>query len=302
MKNKLIIILLIVLCFVAVLTCIIPKNNLECRKNIEYLDVDPGILPKTIWTYWDDPSKLPKTVEMCLKGWSKHNPEYEITLLTKSNYKQYVDIPDHIADHPNFHDNPTRFADLVRVWTLAQNGGVWIDSSIILKAPLDDWLFPRPAEFSGFYIEGFTRDDSPPVIENWFFACTKNSKFVKLWRDEFSQIAKYSSVEKYVNSRKKLGVKIDGIMGQVYLAMHVSAQKILQINKYPLDRLILKKAEDGPLKYLSENEWNSDKAINFACKNRQYQSPIMKIRSCDRKILEPGLDSDLSAEICGWLD
>jgi hypothetical protein len=263
---------------------------------------DYGIQPKIIWTYWDNPDKIPKTVKMCMEGWKKFNPDYEIILLTKSNYKKYVSIPDDITSDPNFSDNPTRFADLVRVWTLAQNGGVWVDSSIVLKESLDKWLFPRPAEFSGFYIASFTKDKLPPVIEKRFFACNKGSEFVRRWRDEFSLIAKYPSVEKYVESRKEMGVNYEGIGSPVYLAMHVAAQKILQLDKYPLDSLILRKAEDGPFKYLTENGWDSEKALKFVCKNRQYQYPIMKMRGAERKVIEPKIDSDFSPESCGWLD
>jgi hypothetical protein len=263
---------------------------------------DYGMHPKIIWTYWDNPDKIPKTVKMCMKGWKRFNPDYEIILLTKGNYKKYVSIPEEIISEPNFNDNPTRFADLVRVWTLAQNGGVWIDSSIILKETLDNWLFPRPAEFSGFYIASFTKEGLPPVIENWFFACSKGSEFVRRWRDEFSQIAKYPGVEKYVESRKEMGVNYEGIASPTYLAMHISAQKVLQIDKYPLDSLILRKAEDGPFKYLTENGWDSERALKFACKHKQYQGPIMKMRGDERKFMEPKIDSDFSPEKCGWLD
>jgi hypothetical protein len=263
---------------------------------------DYGNHPKIIWTYWDSPDRIPKTVKMCMTGWKKYNPDYEVILLTKGNYKQYVTIPDEIASDPNFSDNPTRFADLVRVWTLAQNGGVWIDSSIILKESLDNWLFPYPAEFSGFYIASFTKGGLPPVIENWFFACNKGSEFVRRWRDEFSQIAKCPSVEKYVKSRKEMGVNYEGISSPIYLAMHISAQKVLQIDKYPLDSLILRKAEDGPFKYLTENGWDSERALKFACKNKQYQGPIMKMRGSERGIVEEKIDSDFSPERCGWID
>jgi len=258
--------------------------------------------PKKIWTYWDNPDRIPKTVKMCMKSWAIHNPNYEIILLTKQNYKGWVNIPLEIAVHPNFNDNPTRFADLVRIYALAEHGGVWIDSSILLKAPLDSWLFPKYAEFSGFYIASFTKEGLPPVIENWFFACNKGSEFVRKWRDEFTQIYNYPNVEKYVRSREEMGVDTEKISGPIYLAMHVSAQKVLQIDKYPLESLILKKAEDGPFKYLTETHWDSEKALRLACSDKKYQSPIMKMRGAERNVLEEHIGHDLSPEICGWLD
>jgi hypothetical protein len=263
---------------------------------------DYGIHPRIIWTYWDNPNKIPKTVMMCMESWKKSNPNYEIILLTKYNYKQYVNIPEKIVSNKNFDDNPTRFADLVRVYALAEHGGVWVDSSILISKSLDDWLFPRAAEFSGFYIDGFTKNKSMPVIENWFFACDKNSRFMKLWRDEFSEIANYSSVEEYVESRKQMGVDFEKITLPNYLAMHISAQKVLQIDKYPIGTLILNRAEDGPLKYLSDTNWNSSEAMKLVCKKIGYRLPLMKMRSSERNILENEIEGNLSNAKCGWLD
>lgn len=256
--------------------------------------------PKKIWTYWDNPDRIPKTVKMCMESWKKYNPEYEIILLTKQNFKGYVIIPEEISKHQSFNDSPQRFSDLIRLWTLAEHGGVWIDASTLLKASLDSWIFPRYAEFSGFYLEGFTTDTKYPVIASWFMACNKDSKFIKLWRDEFSEIGRYPNVEKYIEATKQVDTqKIPDHNSNTIL---IAAQKVFQIDKYPLDSLILKKAEDGPFKYLTETYWDSEKALRLACSDKKYQSPIMKMRGNERKVLEEHISHDMTPEICGWLD
>ncbi len=269
---------------------------------ITFMASVPSAIPKKIWTYWNDPAKLPRTVQLCMDGWRKHHPEHEITLLTSDNYTQYTQIPQHLVDHPNFHDNPTRFSDLVRIWTLAQHGGVWIDSSVLVKRPLDQWLPPPggcPApEFIGYYIDGMTT--STPVIENWFYAAPPESPFVVAWRDEFSKIADFLSVSDYVENRKTLGVDISNVNNPEYLAQHVAAQKVLQIDGYPQDRLFLRRAEDGPLRYLADNDWDSKVALRAACGNPAYQTPIMKLRGVERGVLESVLEGDLSSDRCGW--
>lgn len=241
-----------------------------------FLYKDYNIIPKKIWTYWDN-SDIPKTVKMCMEGWKKYNPEYEIILLTKKNFFSYVNIPIEISSHPNF-NMPHHFSDLVRIYTLAEHGGIWMDGSILLKAPLD-WLFPKYAEFSGFYMEAFTK--TTPVIENCFLACNKNSPFIKLWKDEFTNIANYVTVEKYIESRKNLGVDFEKINDP--MATQVAVQKVLQIDKYPLDSLILRKAEDGPFKYLVDAKWDSEKAMKLAC-SKKYR--IMKMREEEIKALD----------------
>ena len=285
MESHLIFIILIVIIFIGMALAFRERKNYNQA-------------PKRIWTYWDREDRIPKTVKMCMRGWAKWNPDYEIVLLTKKNYKGYVTIPNELTSHPNFNDMPARFADLVQVWALAEHGGIWIDSSIILKAPLDDWLFPKYAEFSGFYINGMTK--TTPVIENWFFACNKGSPFVKKWRDEFSKIAQYSCVEQYVNSRIQMGVDIEKITIPIYLAMHVSAQKVLQLDQYPMESMILRKAEDGPFRYLVDAKWDSEKAVRAACLDPSYQTPILKMRGIERSVVEKGIDDEFSEENCGW--
>jgi hypothetical protein len=291
-KFKFIILSLIILIILLLLLKLMIKTNTK----------DYGIHPKIIWTYWDNPNKIPKTVKICMDSWKKYNPNYKIIFLTKTNYINYINIPENIALHKNFNDNPARFSDLIRLYALSEHGGIWIDSSILLKKSLDTWLFPSPAEFSGFYLEAFTKNNLPPVIESWFLASNKNSKFIELWRDEFCKMIEYPNVEKYIESRKEMGVDYEKISIPDYLAIHIAAQKILQINKYPLSQLILKKAEDGPFKYLTQSNWDSEKALRLACNNNKYQSPIMKMRSHERNALEKYIESDLSIEKCNWLN
>lgn len=259
-------------------------------------------VPKKIWSYWDNPDNIPKTVKLCMESWKKHNPDYEIVLMNKKNFKGFTTIPTYLSTHYSFHDTDARFSDLLRLYTLAEHGGVWIDSTILLKEPLDNWLFPRYGEFSGFYLELFTKPNSPPVIESWFLACNKGSPFMKQWRDEFAQIVQYRDVPQYIESRKKMGVDFQNINDPVYLAVHIAAQKVLQLDRYPTDHFMLRKAEDGPFQYLVQAKWDSEKALRLACLNKKYQWPIMKMRGVERKVMEKEFENELSNERCGWLN
>lgn len=259
-------------------------------------------VPKIIWSYWDNPDKIPKSVKLCMESWKKHNPDYKIVLMNKKNFKGFVTIPPFIASHYQFHHTDSGFSDLLRLYALAEHGGVWMDSTMLLKEPLDNWLFPRYGEFSGFYLDSFTKPGFPPVIESWFLACNKNSTFMKLWRDELIEIVNYPDVSKYIESRKQMGVDMQNINDPANLAIHVAAQKVLQLDKYPTDNFLFRKAEDGPYKYLVEAKWDSEKALHLACSDKKYQGPIMKIRGKERKVLEKEIDDDLSNAKCGWLD
>jgi len=65
--------------------------------------------------------------------------------------------------------------------------------------------------------------------------------------------------------------------------------------------LYLQKSEEGPYRYLVDTMWNSEKAVEAACRIKKYQSPIMNLRKEEREVLEKRL-YDVMLESCGWLD
>ncbi len=271
--------------------CVIFKPKMsQFQLNVQNNDYSAlNHIPKSIWTYWHS-DIIPCIVKKCINTWKKYNPSYKIIILNKNNINKYITKINHdVLKHPIYNDSHTRFADLVRFCVLAENGGVWIDSTIILKENLDKWLFNKEGEFSGFYINSFTTKNTFPIIENWFFACNKDSEFMIKWRDEFLNIMNYQSVKEYVESRKKMKVDIQNIKYRYYLASHISLQKVLQIDKYPIDKLILYKAEDGPFKYLHDTKWISLIGLFEANKHRMYTYPILKMRSSERSMMSKAL-------------
>lgn len=252
----------------------------DVRKN-DYSSLN--YIPKRIWTYWHS-TNIPPIVKKCINTWKKYNPFYEITVLNKKNIKKYITISDDILEHPIYNDSHARFADLIRFCVLAENGGLWLDSTIILTENVDKWLFNKEAEFAGFYLEQFTTNHTFPIIESWFLACNKNSELMIRWRDEFLTMMHYPNAKEYVESRKKIGVDIQGINIPYYLACHISLQKVLQIDKYPIDKCVLYKAEDGPFKYLKDANWNSVIGLFEANKHQMYTYPILKMRGGERFI------------------
>jgi hypothetical protein len=265
-----------------------------------------NLAPRKIWTYWDNSdnsgvNKLPKAVKLCMESWKKFNPDYEIVLLTKKNFQGYVTIPEVVRTHPHFNDSPARFSDLVRLYVLEEHGGIWIDASILVKKPFDDWLFPKYAEFSGFYRGSLSPDKKYPVIESWFLAANKNSKFIKAWKEEFLEIAKFKDIHTYLETRGDMGINIDKLGDPHYLAIYVAAMKVFHYDKYLTDTLILRDSEEGPMKYLRDAKWDSEKGMRLACSDRSYQEPLMRMRANERDIIEKEIDYDLSIERCGWL-
>ena len=217
-------------------------------------------VPKKIWTYWTaKPNGLvmPSKQELqCLASWKKWNPEYEIVTLTKKTLKGYVTIPEEIREHPmfNMEDRKDIFVDLVRLWTLAEYGGVWLDPNVLVKAPLDKWMFPKYGEFSGFYaahsaVGGMQQDDSavggtqkaahsavaPPKIATWFMAANKKCEMVRSWSTAFSKLANYPHLDHYLKSHANASANPNTAD-----PVQIAFQEIF----VPSDSIILQKAHD----------------------------------------------------------
>jgi len=245
-------------------------------------------IPKIIWTYWDgDP---PDFVNHCIKSWKHYNDDHVVRVLNKENLSTY--LPDVDFSKMKHIDNPTRFSDMVRLHVLAKFGGIWTDASIICNESFD-WIHKiqndKGCEFVGYYLEAFTLpeyNNKSKVIESWFFACIKGSKFVNEWCNEFSKISDYDDINKYVDSVKSEGVSIQKIDVPDYLTIHVSAQKVLQKADENEYNIYLLKAEDTAYKYLVDNDWNSEKAVNDGILGKKYlDSKIIKLRGGERNII-----------------
>ena len=116
-------------------------------------------------------------------------------VLTSKTYKGYVTIPGELVGHPIFTLDKKRFHDLVCLWTLAEHGGVWITPTMHsqhgIKKPLLE--YDSNKEFHGYYdAEG---------IDTRYMECIKGSAFIRAWRDEYSRLAEFPSVERYLQSR-----------------------------------------------------------------------------------------------------
>ena len=137
-------------------------------------------------------------------------------VLTSKTYKGYVTIPGELVGHPIFTLDAKRFHDLVCLWTLAEHGGVWITPTMHsqhggvwystthrehgehsqhgkhgIKKPLLE--YDSNKEFHGYYdAEG---------IDTRYMECIKGSAFIRAWRDEYSRLAEFPSVERYLQSR-----------------------------------------------------------------------------------------------------
>lgn len=259
-------------------------------------------VPKKIWTYCPSADKLTKVDKLCIDSWKRWQPEYEIVILTPDNIHGYVIIPNPIVSHPIFRESSKRFSDLVRLFVLIEHGGIWMDLRCIINNPLEKWLFPKYADCSGFFMNTLTTKSEYPHIVESFIACNKGCEFIKKWRDEFVMILDFPNVAKYVESRIRMNIQLsEHYTDPINNAIQLSAQKVIQIDHYPLTSILLKSVEDGPMKYLTDSKWNSEKSLQLLCSDTKNRESLLILREEDCDELNKRINFDLSNDICKWV-
>ena len=70
------------------------------------------------------------------------NPECEMRIIDQNNYTDYVEIPESIIHRVKRGElSVTHLSDMIRLRLLAQYGGIWTDSTLLMTAPLEDAVF-----------------------------------------------------------------------------------------------------------------------------------------------------------------
>ena len=102
--------------------------------------------PGAVWVCWlQGEEKMPEMVRLCYKSILANANGHEVVLLTGENYRDYVVMP-HIAMR-RYREGTlshAHFADIIRMNLLAQQGGLWLDATMLLTAPLDERIFDSP--------------------------------------------------------------------------------------------------------------------------------------------------------------
>lgn len=258
-------------------------NNIQIDNNL--LSSDDRI-PKVIWTYWDKP-RIPFSVKVCFDSWKKYNPLYTIVFLSNDNIQTY--LPDENILKLKFATTPARTSDFIRSCILTKYGGIWADANILMTKPLSS-VIPKNAYFFGYYLDSQTHLIKSPVLENWFFACSKNNRFMRTWRDVFLSINNFETVKDYVKFILKHTNK-QGITDTLYLTMHLAAQYVFQNYNPNFENFYLLPADlnDGPFVYLSNNSWRTKPGMNnlLNLKKRQAElPPIIKFTRHQRQYID----------------
>ena len=166
------------------------------------------MIPKIIHYCWFGKKPYPILMQQCLASWRKHCPDYEIKEWNEDN------SPLHLYPFAQDAINAEKYAfaaDVIRLYALYSEGGIYLDTDVELVKPLDT-LLESPA-FIGY------DKDIPGRLQTAVIGVEKGNIWVERWLSIYLT-RKFSSTRKsmaqsqsaILTSRKmeEEGVYLDG--------------------------------------------------------------------------------------------
>ncbi|MBR5257113.1 MAG: hypothetical protein IKV62_10120 [Bacteroidales bacterium] len=137
--------------------------------------------PRRIFTLWlQGEEQAPPLVRACLDSIRKHSGG-ELVVLDEHTLTDWIDIPDTILRKwKEGRMRPAHFSDFCRVELLYRHGGVWMDATDYLDAPLPEWLWE--ADFF-VYKGGDVAMGAYSGIQNCFIRGAKGAYLLIIWRE-----------------------------------------------------------------------------------------------------------------------
>ncbi|MGR6468849.1 capsular polysaccharide synthesis protein [Rhizobium sp. PAMB 3182] len=129
----------------------------------------------SIYAFWDKGrDKAPNSVKRNFDLWERLNPNYRLLVLDNAQAETILN---------KYGVNPVSLSiqarsDVLRVILLYENGGVWIDATVLPRTPLDEWLNTY-MEGAGFF--AFDRPGPRRLISSWFLASTPKHALLQEW-------------------------------------------------------------------------------------------------------------------------
>lgn len=137
--------------------------------------------PRRVFTLWlQGLEQAPPVVRACLDSIRKYAGA-ELVVLDGRTVFDWIPLPERIVSlWKSGKMRAAHFADICRVELLYRYGGVWMDATCYLDAPLPAWLWE--ADFF-VYKGGEVGLGAYAGIQNCFIRAAKDAYLVKVWRE-----------------------------------------------------------------------------------------------------------------------
>lgn len=160
--------------------CYLEKHYLHCFKDLAMPSIDAAI-PRQIWICWlQGIENAPRLVQQCVESVRRHCPDYNITILTEQTLFDYVSLPaDVIAKYKSGRLPFPQFSDIVRVALLSEHGGIWMDATVYMSAPMPSYVTEGPL----FMFRSGWMSSHLHVGSNWMLASVPQHPVMVNMRD-----------------------------------------------------------------------------------------------------------------------
>lgn len=140
---------------------------------------------KKVWFCWfQGINEAHKLVKCCFNRIKEVFKDYEVILITKDNYNEYINVPDYIISKwQNGIISNTHFSDIIRIELLAKHGGIWIDSTVYCTCDTVPSYIEKNPMFLFKEINLNRLDENIIVASSWFIKSNKNNNIILLTRD-----------------------------------------------------------------------------------------------------------------------
>ena len=136
---------------------------------------------RQIWVlWWQGMDNAPSLVKRCHDSLREAFKEWNITVLSQDNWKDYVTLPDFILDKFKKGVIPiAQFSDLLRLQLLIEKGGLWMDSTIYVSS---ESSIPQPiVNYSDTDLFMYQREEGG--FSNWLILAKTNNDILRATRD-----------------------------------------------------------------------------------------------------------------------
>ena len=224
-------------------------DNLAIQE--QYSLVPPSLFENKVWICWLQGEEVaPSIVKKCIASTRKNLPDFDVIVLTEKNIFDYVTLPNYVLKkYKDGFISRTHFSDIVRMNLIAQQGGLWVDSTIFMSKPLSKDYFQ-----TDFFSLRNTSTPSHPYMTNYwttyFFFASKNNGIIEhcasilnAYTKEFDTFIDYFLMD-YAIKKTILDLDAETIMKKTDVIGNNRWLLHREANKIATDELISKFIDD----------------------------------------------------------
>ena len=139
-------------------------------------------IPNRAWSYWAQGlEEVDPIVQLCMDSWKSRGGFESITVVDAGSVYSY--LPEGTLP-ATFSSLPFQLqSDFVRLALLREYGGIWMDASTLVTAPVADWLETLDIKNGCFFFQNPGIGIGGRLFETGFLAARPNHQFFSDWLD-----------------------------------------------------------------------------------------------------------------------